>query len=321
VRAREAARVARQQEDERRAAEAAAERGAEAARRTEEAAAEERRQQAWNEARERAEELARREVEEKDAARREIRAIRQPGPTEDSAEEARFGRVHVGLRGGVAGVTVAGVDGDGTATAVLASYGAELDAFLPLKAPHVALKLGASYTNLPVSGCSWAQTRSHTVSGHIGPRFAAPIKGRTWFAVDVDLHVGGGFGAATQADLDGCAEARSAGDPARYVTTIETEHGTARLGLGELGWRWATFALGPGLDAGILASPGERAPWLGLSFYLRHDQVFAVLPGGDLWFRPEGEGSLTLVKTTVDSLDARTAMARFQFGLRGQIQF
>ena len=287
----------------------------------EQQAAEANREKAWEEARLRAEDLARREAEEQSTARKQVREARQsPKPTDDAE---RLGRFHMGLRGGVGGVTVSGWEDGASSISIAATGGGEIDAFVPLKGATVALKVGASYTNLPLSGCSFAQTRGHLIAGHLGPRVALPIKGRAWFTIEADIHLGGGFGGGNQRELDACAEARvlgSGADP-RYGVLIETEHGNTRLGYGELGWDWTTFSLGPDLEIAVLAAPTDRSPWFGIGAFLRHDQVFAILPSGPLWFRPDGPDSLTLVKISIDSLDSRAAMARFQFGLRGHLLF
>ena len=79
--------------------------------------------------------------------------------------------------------------------------------------------------------------------------------------------------------------------------------------------------MGPDLQVGVLVGPPIGTILVGGGAYFRHDQVFAVIPEGTYRFRPEGTTGLGLAEETLQPMNNKTSMARFQFGLRGQLVF
>ena len=178
--------------------------------------------------------------------------------------------------------------------------------------------------NLPVSGCSHEQTRANGVSLNIGPRLAKNLTGRLWLAGRIGAHVGGAYTRPTADVRNRCATASLQEEGVAYGARLTAEGGaSARFSLADLGWTgWAILA-GPDADLGVLGAPGSGSTYLGVSLFVRYDQVVPVVRGTAYHFRSEAapEGDFELSSVTLGSVSGRASMARFQFGLRGQILF
>ncbi|GEM_PF-2842404 len=224
--------------------------------------------------------------------------------------DARLG--HVALGGG--GAVVPAQTGDGE---VAGTVHVEAGVAIPLGVPGVALAVGASYADLPVSGCSSMQTRAGVVAGHVGPRLSKHLTGRLWLSGEVGFHVGGGFAERTADDRTNCALARLGSDAGevRYGATVGPA-GEA-VSFAQLGWDGGSLALGPHGEIGVLGAPGQAPLYLGVSFFARYDQVFAVTGGGTAWY-PTDSG---VESAEVGALSGAASMSRLQFGVRGRVKF
>ncbi len=224
--------------------------------------------------------------------------------------EAHLG--HVALGGG--GAVVPAQTGDGELSSTIH---VEVGVDIPLGVPGVALAVGGSYADLPVSGCSSAQTRAGVIAGHVGPRLSKNLGGRLWLSGEIGLHLGGGFAERTASDRTRCALSRLDLDPGtvRYGAVVGA--GGEAVSYAQLGWDGSSFAIGPHGDIGILVAPGQAPIYLGVAFFVRYDQVFAVTGGGTAWVRT----SSGLESAEIGALSGNASMSRMQFGVRGRVKF
>jgi hypothetical protein len=268
---------------------------------------------------------AARETEEAEERRRSAAADAQaradaPTSTGDAAEELRGRRFYLALGGGLS--TVERLETEGTS--VEATWGAhgELGGMIPLGkgALPVALAVGLSYDSLPMSGCSHAQTRGHALAVHIAPRLAIPIKGRTWLQGRAGLHLGAAANWTSDAERQSCAEQRS-GEDVVYGVRLESAGASATASYGDLGWDGYALVFGPDFEVGILGAPGAAPVFLGAAFFLRHDQVFAAIEGGDYHLRAGDTSGVELETVELSALDASASMPRFQLGARATVLF
>jgi len=347
----------REAAEARRTEEARAEREADEARRAEEARIDRERREA---AEARAAEEARRDREarreadaRRDAEQREIREqraedARRRGGVDDADRaaaieaERRRRRADAGVAGGseadrlasrrgyfaggVGGVGVSRFSEDSTAAELHPAAHVEVGFVAPLPADGLALPVGLSYANLPVSACSSMQVRSHIASLHLGPRIGVLLERRAWFALTVGFHVGAGGTWTSAGDRAACAGASLEADPddVRYGVELKDGDRTGRVSFAQLGWQGYTLALGPQLDVGVLAAPDASRVYLGVSFFVRHDQLFALLRGASdktYFFRPDDGAGPELGAATLGAVSGTASMARFQFGVRGRMLF
>jgi hypothetical protein len=152
------------------------------------------------------------------------------------------------------------------------------------------------------------------------------ISRRLWFALNVGVHVGLGGVWTTPDERKACAGASLEGDTndVRYGVRLQDGEATGRVSFAQLGWQGYSLALGPQADVGILAAPGSSKVYLGVSFFARHDQLFALLRGGTdktYFFRPDGGSSTQLGSVALGAVSGTVSMARFQFGIRGRMLF
>jgi len=187
----------------------------------------------------------------------------------------------------------------------------------------LGIALAVSYNNLPVSGCSQQQTRGNALALHAAPRLGMFLTGRLWLQAQVGFHLGGLGTWPTEGQRDSCAQKRlqTPDDQVAYGARLGSEGAFARLSFEELGWRGYAVVLGPDLAVGISVAPRAARLYLGAQFFLRHDQVFAVLNEGTYRYRVEGQDGLALGQQRLDAISGTASMARFQFGLRGHISF
>jgi len=187
----------------------------------------------------------------------------------------------------------------------------------------LGLAVALSYNNLPVSGCSQQQTRGNALALHAAPRLGMFLTGRLWLQMQVGFHLGGLGTWPTQGQRDTCAQKRLQ-DPdnqVAYGARLGSDGAFARLSFEELGWRGYAVVLGPDLVVGVSVAPRAAPLYLGAQFFVRHDQVFAVLSEGTYRYRVEGQDGLALGQQRLDPISGTASMARFQFGLRGHVSF
>lgn len=280
-------------------------------------------QDRWAEARRRAEQSTAEERvtdgERRDALRTERSS--RAAVDGDASETLAARRFYLAFAGGGSSLTRLTADGD-TAEADWAAHG-ELGVALPIPGAPVAMTIGLSYANLPLSGCAHQQTRGNALALHVAPRIPIHIKGDTW----LQLRVGGHLGAAATWPSDtvrqACADEGALaedGGPA-YGVRLSSGEQEGRVSFAELGWNGYAMVVGPDLEFGILASPGPAPVFMGAAFFLRHDQVLAAVNDGSYRFRPEGAAGVDLGKVDLSALDGAASMARFQFGARATLLF
>ena len=284
-------------------------------------AEEQRRKDEWNEAQARmkAEQQAEREAEQ---LRRQ--QLQEQRATASAASDAVFETRRLAMTVGGGGSSVTRLTAEGTGAEADWTANAGLDYIVPIKGATVALPVGISWSNLPVNGCSHEQTRANSVSLNVGPRLAMPLKGRLWLAGRIGAHVGGAASFPTGSVRNACATASLDGesDGVAYGARLTGEDGnTARLSLADLGWTGWALLVGPQADIGILGAPGAGPSYLGVSFFVRYDQVVPIIRGAAYYFQPEGESSLQPSKKTLPTVAGAASMPRFQFGLQGRILF
>ena len=187
---------------------------------------------------------------------------------------------------------------------------------LPLRGEVLALTVGISAGNLPVSGCATVQTRSSMLAFGLGVRLARPVGTGSWLAGHLGVHVGGGLADSGPRLRQVCVDSReSAGAEPTYGVRLNDGYAVGVASYAALGWRGGSFAVGPEGDFGFLVTPPGARVLLGLSVFARHDQVFAVLDGGETrWFLDEESGALSSAE--LGSVSMAASMGRFQFGLR-----
>lgn len=224
--------------------------------------------------------------------------------------EARLG--HIALGGG--GAVVPAQSGDDEVSTTLHL---ELGVDLPLGIPGLALAVGGSYADLPISGCSAMQTRGGVIAAHVGPRLSKHLRDRFWLTGEVGFHIGGGFSERSETDRDRCALARLEGDAGDVRFGAPVGPNGEAVSFAQLGWGGGSLALGPHGDIGILGAPGQAPIYLGASFFFRYDQLFAVTPGGTAWYESGG----AVGSAEIGSLSGAASMSRMQFGVRGRVKF
>ncbi|MCO4768914.1 MAG: hypothetical protein KDA24_02715 [Deltaproteobacteria bacterium] len=267
-----------------------------------------------------------REEQDREAEKERIRReqLRQQRVAAGGPADTDFAKRRLSLSAGGGGSTVTRMQASGSSAEVDWVSQVRLDYVAPIKGATVALPIGISWANLPVDGCSHKQTRANTLALHVGPRFSAPIKGRLWFTGQIGAHVGAGASFPTGAAINQCAgeSLKADSDGVAYGARLSGAGGaTGRLSLGDLGWtQWAVL-MGPDGDVGILGAPGAGPTYLGVSFFVRYDQVVPIIRGTAYHFQSEGDSSVELSSVTLETLSGKASMARFQFGLRGRILF
>ena len=224
---------------------------------------------------------------------------------------------HFEVQAGGGGVTVP-AQGGGASGAPLGLAGhISLGVTLPLHGEALALGIGVSAANLPVSGCATTQTRSSVFALGLGVRLARSVGTGRWLAGHLGVHVGGGLADSAPRLRQGCIDSReSAGQEPVYGAQLSEGDASGTVSFAALGWRGGSLVLGPEGDFGFLATPPGARVVLGLSVFARHDQVFAVLDGDQTtrWFLDEDTAKPA--STELESVDGAASMARFQFGLR-----
>lgn len=226
------------------------------------------------------------------------------------------------LRGGPGLAVVPGkVDGEAEASASWVA-GLEVGANPWIVPSRLSLAVSVSYQSVPVSACDHQQSRAHLASVHLAPRLAVPISGAATLLAEVGAHVGAGFDGRDQGTRDRCADAAvaAAGQAPRYGIDVGTGAQAARLGYATLGWQGQSFVVGPSLDVAVVARPSGAAAALGGGLFLRHDQIFAILPSEKRYYALVGDG-VGLATLDLGPISGAASMARFQFGLRGWVLF
>jgi hypothetical protein len=239
----------------------------------------------------------------------EVAARTEPTGGDDQRYQERFGHLAVG--GG--GVAVPAQSGDGEPAGAIH---VELGADIPL-VPGLAFSVGVAYADIPVSGCSSLQTRSGVLTGHFGPRLSKNLTGRLWLSGEGGFHIGGGFSQPGANDRADCAAARLQADAGTVRFGAAIGSGGEAVSFDQLGWDGRSLVLGPHGDIGLIGAPGEGGLYLGVSFFVRYDQVFAATDGGTVWIKTENG----LESAEVGGISGDASMSRFQFGVRGRLKF
>ena len=311
--------VARREAERREAAERERAEATERAEREErERLEEERRQAEWA-----ATEAERKDAElAKEQARLRKEQLRAERAGSASGTDDPFTQRRLLMTGGGGGSSVGKLTDDGSTGEVSWAAQAEIAYVIRVK-DAIGLPVGLSWANLPVSGCSHQQTRANGVALHAGPRLAKNLTGRLWLAGRIGGHIGAGFTRPNADARNACATASLEATGVEYGARLSDASGaSARFSLADLGWNGWALLVGPDADIGILGAPGQGNTYLGVSFFLRYDQVLPVIRGTAYHFRPEGAAAGSeLSSVTLNSISGRASMARFQFGLRGQILF
>ncbi len=256
------------------------------------------------------------------AAARDAQARREGAQAAgDAADELRGRRFYLAAGGGLSTVDSI-LGGESSVEADWSAHG-ELGVMVPIGkgAMPVALAIGLSYDSLPVAGCSNAQTRGNAVALHLAPRLAIPLRDRIWLQGRAGIHVGAVATWPSARERQSCAEHRPVDGGVAYGVQLSSNGSTAELSYSDLGWGGYGMVLGPDFEIGILGAPGKASSFMGVAFFLRHDQVFAAIESGDYHFRSAGSAPVDLETVELSALDAAASMPRFQLGARAMVLF
>ena len=280
-------------------------------------------------------EAVRREQQERDqaeAARQASAADREAAEVERAAAaaprearrqqaasrsaDARLSAATFFLSGGGGGVVVPEAGGSASVDGVA---GLELGGAIPLGQTDHSLTIGVSWNNLPVPACPQEQMRSNSGSLHVGPRFGVHLRDRLFLALRVTVHGGAGWARSSADERAGCVRVALDGGAAPHgVTYVD---GGPLTSLDALGWNGWLVTLGGGLEVGLLgAPPAQQRTHLGVSFFVRHDQLLPVLAGGRTYYRTGQGEDLSLASVELAEVGS-VSLARFQFGVRGTVAF
>ena len=267
------------------------------------------------------EEQQEREQVEAERRRAEMRERRAGGAGGDELGALRSRRLLIALGGG--GSSVTRLTADGSSGEVDWALGGEIAWLIPLTDRGIAFGIGLSYTNLPVSGCSAAQTRGSVGALQLAPRIPISLGKRAWLNIRAGAHLGVAATWPGETVRDECARARLGSEDSgiAYGARLKDGDAQARVSLSDLGWRGYGLAVGPDAEVGVLFGAGPSDVYVGVAGFLRHDQIFAFVSANDYRFRDELASSVTIHSTEVSGLDGRASMARFQFGARGVVLF
>lgn len=250
----------------------------------------------------------------------DARAVAE-APAGQASEVLSARRGYLALGGGL--TTVDRLEpGGGTVEADWAAHG-EVGLLAPLLTGRtpLALAVGLSYDSLPMASCSFAQSRGHVVALHVAPRLAVPIRGRTFLQARVGFHIGAGATEPSASDRQACADARHSAEAGTEVAYGVQLTDGAQASYGDLGWGGWAMVLGPDLEVGVLGAPGPAPVFVGAAFFLRHDQVFAAIEGGDYHVRSAASPAVELQTVELSALDPAASMPRFQVGARATVLF
>lgn len=229
---------------------------------------------------------------------------------------------HFVVEVGGGGVSVAAQNSDAGPGVFLAGH-AGFGVSLPLGRRAPALTVAFSVADLPVSRCSLRQERSTVVSFDLGLGLAHQVGSRLWLAGHAGVRFGGGIANGGADAREACAQARRAAEPGALSYGVRLSDGeqSGVVSYADLGWLGTSFAFGPEADMGVLVATGRGHTMFGLSFFARHDQLFAILDGDHptRWFLDEESGAPA--SADLGTLSSAASMARFQFGLRGRYLF
>ena len=221
---------------------------------------------------------------------------------------------HFEVHGSGGGVTTP-LQGEGTGSAAGLAGHMTFGVTLPLRGEALALTVGISAGNLPVSGCATSQTRSSVFAFGLGLRLARSVGSGAWLAGHLGMHVGGGLADTGPRLRQVCVDSREADGALAWGARLSEGDASGVVSYPSLGWRGGSMAMGPDGDFGVLVTPQGARVLVGLSVFVRHDQVFAVLEDGQkAWFLDDETGAIT--STELSAISGAASMGRFQFGLR-----
>jgi hypothetical protein len=198
---------------------------------------------------------------------------------------------------------------------------AEVGGLIPLRGTKLSIAVGFSYANLPVSGCSAAQTRSSVAAVHGGVRIPVQITERVWFAFKGGLHVGAGGSWPDGAARSSCGAGKLEGTDSVYGVRLQGATGSGRLSYSALAWTGYSVVIGPDLDASVFFRLGERRTFVGVGFFLRHDQLLLAVHPDSYHFAVDGGAATDLDTVDIASFDPKVSMARLQLGFRATVMF
>jgi hypothetical protein len=272
----------------------------------------------WDQARDRMEGQQELDRADEEARRRELEQQRGAADT----DLAGFRRHRLYLAAGGGGASITRLTADGSEGEVGWTAGGEVGYLIPVKERGVAIGIGLSYANLPVSGCSRAQTRGSVAALHVGPRVPVHLGRRAWLSIRGGLHVGAAGTWPGSAARTACAGNDGDSGVLYGLRLADSTTGAeARISYAEVGWRGYAVAFGPDLEVGAMFGAGKGSSYLGVAGFIRHDQLFAVVRGDTYYFKAEGNTSADLGSESISGMDGKASMARFQFGLRGVVMF
>ena len=223
--------------------------------------------------------------------------------------------------GAVGPALVNQIEEDGERSRAEWSASGEFGGLIAIRGAPLSVALAVSYANLPVSGCSAVQTRSSVLSLHAGVRVPVQLRDRIWFAFRGGMHVGGGGSWPSPEARASCGAAKLSADEVLYGVRLQGESGSGRLSYAALAWNGYSLALGPDLDATVFFGLGAQPGYIGVGFFLRHDQLLAAVRPDSYHFEIDGSSSPDLETVQLGYFDPQASMARLQLGFRATLVF
>jgi len=159
------------------------------------------------------------------------------------------------------------------------------------------------------------------VAAHGGVRVPVKITDRIWFSFRGGLHVGAGGSWPGTATRSTCGTAKQEGTDSIYGVRLQGTTGSGRLSYSALAWTGYSIVVGPDLDASVFFGHGERRTFVGVGFFLRHDQLLMAVQPDTYHFEVDGGSSGGLESIEISSFDPRVSMARLQLGFRATVMF
>jgi len=250
-----------------------------------------------------------------------VRSRTQDSKPDTAAGSDRFTERRFFVAGAVGPALVARLQPQGSEVGAEWAAMAEVGGLIRLPGSKLSVALGVSYANLPVSGCSAAQTRSSVVALHGGVRVPVPISDRIWFAFRGGMHVGGGGSWPSGAARSACGAAKLAEGEGIYGVRLEGATGSGRLSYSALAWSGYSITLGPDLDATVFFGLAEGRSYVGVGFFLRHDQLLTAVSSDSYHFEVDGASATDIETVQLVTFDPKASMARLQLGFRATLMF
>jgi hypothetical protein len=106
-----------------------------------------------------------------------------------------------------------------------------------------------------------------------------------------------------------------------YGVRLQGATGSGRLSYSALVWTGYSMVVGPDLDASVFFGLGERRTFVGVGFFLRHDQMLLAVRPDSYHFEVDDGSATTLDTVDIASFDPKVSMARLQLGFRATVMF